>query len=185
MFTVITWVMLPPSGASSLQCRHHDKHPFDGGQFNVEFERGIRATFRPKHGTVLGIRSTEVVHNTSPITRSEGWHQLGIALIHKRAVVTGCDNVFAAGQRTQVIAKALSSSVISIASPEVEKASEVMVAVEKALKKGTLLPQTLRRSVKRQLDEVDGTWSGDCVPTETPKQSNTTGLGRKKGRKGS
>lgn len=123
----------------------------------MEFERGITATIRPKHGTVLGIRSNMVVHNTLPITQGHGWKQLGIALIHKKAVVTGCSRVFAAGQRTRVMAKALSSSVASIAATEADKASEAMVAVEQACQAGKQLPNSLRASVKRRLADIDAT----------------------------
>lgn len=120
------------------------------------FDKGIRATIRPKHGTVLGIRSTEVVHYTSPIICSNGWQQLGIALVHKKGVVTGCERVFAAGQRARVLSKALCSKVTKIATSEAERAGEVMAAVEQARQEGKRLPHALRASVKRQLDDIDG-----------------------------
>jgi hypothetical protein len=137
-----------------MKCRLHKEHPFEGGSFSIKFERGITATIRPKHGTVLGMRSTKVTHHTEPITQSNGWQQVGIALVHKQAVVTGCTRVFEAGQRAKVMAKALSSSVASIAESALEKASEVMVAVEKAEQAGTQLPDTLRASVKRKFGDM-------------------------------
>eukprot|EP00878_Enallax_costatus_P020403 GHUV01021565.1.p1 GENE.GHUV01021565.1~~GHUV01021565.1.p1 ORF type:complete len:205 (+),score=79.51 GHUV01021565.1:100-714(+) len=116
-------------------------HPFLGGMFCMQFSRGITARIQPRHGTVVGLPSTLVKHYTQPITEARGYEQIGVALVHSKATVTGCLKVREAGQRASVVAKALGSTLPGRSADTAQQAAESITAMQLCMaKKRTIAP---------------------------------------------
>lgn len=151
-YSVIVWLHVAPgasttgykssnneSSAVGTDCSSSSSAGFksmlQGGAFCMEFGGGLTIRFQPQHGTVIGLQSARIKHYTDRVIESNGWHQIGVALVHKQATVTGCLKVQALGQRANLISKALGSTSQSRSAAAVQQLGESLAAAEACLGK--------------------------------------------------